>query len=199
MTAIDGWNRNNHYHDLLLTSVPQRCTRALDVGCGLGTFARRLSQVADHVDAIDRDADVIQRAREASIKSSNIRFTQADFLSWDGGAPYDFISMIAVLHHLPFAETLAKAVALLRPGGVLAVIGLPRPRSLLHLAAAASVSVPLSAYYQLTRGSSAVGAPISEPTMTLSEIREQAPRVLPAATIGRLWLLRYSLVWIKPS
>jgi hypothetical protein len=56
----EGWNHNNHYHDLLLKAVPYGCQRALDVGCGLG-----------------------------------------------------FISMIAVLHHLPFERALTKAKNLL--------------------------------------------------------------------------------------
>jgi hypothetical protein len=40
---VDGWNHNSHYHDLLLAAVPPGCRRALDVGCGLGTFARKLT------------------------------------------------------------------------------------------------------------------------------------------------------------
>src|ERR1035438_1423379 len=34
------WNHNIHYHDVVLRSVPPRCRRALDVGCGQGLLAR---------------------------------------------------------------------------------------------------------------------------------------------------------------
>src|SRR5205814_279469 len=62
--TADGWNHNSHYHALLLAAVPRSCSRALDVGCGLGSFARRLARVADQVDAIDREPAVLERARE---------------------------------------------------------------------------------------------------------------------------------------
>ena len=39
----DGWNHNTHYHVRLLQAVPCPCGRALDVGCRLGGFARRLA------------------------------------------------------------------------------------------------------------------------------------------------------------
>ena len=49
----DGWNHNTHYHEQLLRAVPRPCRRALDIGCGVGQFARRLASVVEHVDAID--------------------------------------------------------------------------------------------------------------------------------------------------
>jgi len=76
------WNHDTHYHELLLRVVPRPCRRALDVGCGLGGFARRLSVEADRVDAIDCDPAVITRAREASTGTENVRFVEADFMTW---------------------------------------------------------------------------------------------------------------------
>lgn len=191
----DGWNHNVHYHGRLLAHVPRPCRRALDVGCGFGAFARQLSRVADRVDAIDVDAAVITRAREAS-PASNIRYETADFLAWMA-EPYDFVSLVAVLHHLPFDAAVSKATSLLRPGGVLAVLGLDRATSFLHEAARSAIAFPVSGFYTLTRRAMAVGAAIQEPRMTLTDIRREAGRLLPGATIQRHIMWRYSLVWIK--
>lgn len=193
----DGWNHNAHYHERLLEFVPKSCPRALDVGCGLGTFARRLSRVANHVDAIDRDPAVVRQARQLSGQTPNIRFIEADFLSWETGESYDCISMIAALHHLPFDNAVTKAAQLLRPGGVLLVLGLDRAPSVFHAGARSLVAYPVSGYFRAVRQTSRVGAPIAEPTMTLPEIRQRADVLLEGALVRRHVLWRYSLVWTK--
>ena len=201
MTGIpaDGWNHNAHYHELLLRSVPRPCARALDIGCGVGTFARRLSPMAGHVDALEKDATAIGKGRSLSIGSPNIRFIEADFMTWTGDDAYDFISMIAVLHHLPFVESLTKAAGLLRSGGSLAVLGLDRAPTLLHAAARSLLAgYPVSFFYRATRHTSRVDAPTKEPAMTLVEIRRQAHALLPEAAVRRHILWRYSMVWTKP-
>lgn len=193
----DGWNHNAHYHERLLRSVPQPCRCALDVGCGLGAFARRLSSLADQVDALDSDAAVIRQARERSAQARNVRFIEADFMTWEPDEPYDFISMIAALHHLPFGDALTKTAPLLRSGGVLVVLGLDRTPSLFHAGARSLIAYPVSRYYRVVRTTSPVGARTLEPTMTLPEIRRQATGLLPGATVRRHLLWRYSLVWTK--
>ena len=195
--APDGWNHNTHYHDRLLKSLPRPCRRALDVGCGLGTFARRLSPLADHVDALDADAAVVDRARDFSAQSRNIRFIGANFMTWAANDTYDVVSMIAVLHHLPFDEALKKAASLLQPGGVLVVLGLHRAASPIHFVVRGAVGYPVSLFYRAVRKTSVVGAPIAEPAMTLEEIRERTGSLLPGAVIRRHVLWRYSLVWRK--
>ena len=196
--VVDGWNRNNHYHDRLLAALPAGCERALDVGCGLGTFARRLASVAAHVDALDRDPDVVARAACYSQDVLNLRFVEADFLTWQPPTTYDAVSMLAVLHHMPFRAALTKAVALLRPGGVLLVLGLERSPSLLFYLVTGTVATLLGAYYRVVYQSSHVGAPIVEPEMTLREIREECASLLQGATIRRHAHVRYTLIWAKP-
>jgi SAM-dependent methyltransferase len=194
----DGWNHNTHYHERLLDAVPQSCRRALDVGSGLGSFARRLASVAEQVDAIDREPTVVSRARELSSGIHNLRFVEADFLTWPVGISYDFVSMIATLHHLPFDQALTRATSLLQPGGVLAVLGLDRARSFLEAGARSAIAYPVSRYYRCTRQTSSVGAPTLDPPMTLDDIRRQVIAVLPGAIVRRHLLWRYSLVWVKP-
>ena len=68
----EGWNRNTHYHDRLLAALPVDCRRVLDVGCGLGTFARRLARVVEHVDALDRDREALAQAERLSPDLPNV-------------------------------------------------------------------------------------------------------------------------------
>lgn len=194
-----GWNHNTHYHELLLKAVPRPCPRALDAGCGLGEFARRLSRIAGEVDAIDSEPAVIARALQLSPDIPNLHFTESQFLTWPDEESYDFVSMIAVLHHLPFAEALTHAAKMLRPGGVLAVLGLSRPRTFFHRITRSAIAYPVSVYYRCTRRTAIVGAPIRDPSMTYGEIRKHATELLPGAIVRRHLLWRYSLVWTKPG
>ena len=195
-TELEGWNHNTHYHDYLLSFVPRKCERALDVGCGTGSFARRLSGVAASVEAIDTDAGVVRMARELSPGFSNVRFIKADMMTWSGDGTYDFISLIASLHHMPLADALAKTKRLLRTGGVLAVLGLYRTSSPLD-GGRSLLAWPVSMYHRATRRAEGVVAPIAEPDMTLPEIAFLAREMLPGATIKRHLLWRYSLIWTK--
>jgi SAM-dependent methyltransferase len=211
---MEGWNHNNHYHDRLLAAVPRPCRRALDVGCGSGAFARQLARLATEVDAVDRDAAVLQCARTLSAGIGNVRFIEADFLTWQSTATYDFVSMIASLHHLPFEEAMARAAGLLAPGGVLAILGLDRARSWLDFAVRGAMGYPVSRWYRVSRGTACraeatagqreggaraiVAAPIREPEMTIEEILRRASELVPGATVCRHVLWRYSLFWRKP-
>ncbi|MHB8875065.1 MAG: hypothetical protein ACYC8T_15375 [Myxococcaceae bacterium] len=105
--------------------------------------------------------------------------------------------MIATLHHLPLTEALTRAATLLRPGGVLAVLGLHRSRPVDY--ALSAVAFPVSWYHRRTRRSSAVRAPLADPTMTLDQIRRGVVDLLPGATVRRHLLWRHSMRWVKPA
>lgn len=198
MTSDPGWNHNNHYHSLLLEAMPNACKRALDIGCGLGEFSRLLASRAQTVVGIDRSAEMIQEARRRSAGVANLVFVEADFLEYPiETGDFDFISLIAVLHHLPFEEAINKIKNGLGAGGVLAVLGLSRDNSPASLLATA-VSIPVHWFYTLTRPKPRpVESQIrlTDPSMTLREIRRAAARLLPGAVLRRHLLWRYSLIW----
>ena len=80
LVSEDGATHNDHYHTYLLRHLPARINRALEIGCGTGTFARLLAQRANHVVAIDISSEMIRLARERSTDFPNIDFQLAHVL-----------------------------------------------------------------------------------------------------------------------
>ena len=202
------WSHNLHYHRVILGAIPPGCGRALDVGCGTGALTRRLKRLVPHVTGIDRDERSIQLAR-AHPGAAGIRYLQADFLT----APFepasaDLVTSIASLHHMDAGVALRRMADLLRPGGVLAVVGLARASSPADLAP----EIPAVVGTQLHQAASAVrrwgaaGGPtmaytppvIWPPPLTYRDMRRLAADVLPGARYRRHLYWRYSLVWAKP-
>lgn len=124
---------------------------------------------------------------------------QADFLRHDfGESRFDFIGAVASLHHMPFAESLRKMASLLRPAGVISIVGLYRSTTvfdrLVDLAA-----VPVNAGLAWSHSSANMTAPAIEPTMPLTSVRATAAEILPGCTTGGLLLWRYLLTWREGS
>jgi len=190
------WNHNMHYHHVVLEAVPADCRRALDAGCGEGALARLLAQRSREVVAIDIDPAAVARA--ASGPGTHVSFRQGDVLTLDlGDESFDFVAAVALLHHLPLKPALARFRSLLKPGGVLAIIGLYRLRSPTDYAVAAA-ALPASAWLRLQRRYVVDSAPLREPAQTLREVRTACDAMLPGARFRRHLLFRYSVVWRKP-
>ena len=193
---VPQYNHNEHYRGLLLRQMPIHCDGALDIGCGDGALSRQVAQRCSRVIGIDANGPIISVARDRNTNPS-IEYIEGDFLAHQfGEARFDFVSMVASIHHMSFAAALEKASGMLRLGGVLAVLGVFRERRVdLPYSTAA---VPINAYLAVRRGWSDTGAPIKPPDMTLPEIRRAAKDLLPNVRIRRLLLWRYLLTWRHP-
>ncbi|WP_329228839.1 class I SAM-dependent methyltransferase [Streptomyces canus] len=198
------WSHNAHFHPWLMRQLPRRYDRALDVGCGSGDLVRLLATRATHVHGIDSDERIIGRARELSGPGLPVTFSVADALSYDEGAPYDVITCVAVLHHLPLTETLTRFRQQLAPGGTLVIVGLThedtRVQTLLGLA---SVPLNLVTGRVKNRGRTAPQRPVAMTAPTrpadvpYTEFAREVRRVLPGARLRRRLFWRYTLVWKK--
>jgi SAM-dependent methyltransferase len=113
-------------------------------------------------------------------------------------ASFDLVASIAVLHHLPLRPALARFRELLAPGGVLAVIGIPK-RATAEELMMAGLAWPVNQALRRLKGEVEVGAPVKDPGETLPEIRAAAADVLPGARVRLLLLFRYELIWRKPA
>jgi SAM-dependent methyltransferase len=205
------WDHNAYYQRRLLRHVPPSRGTILDVGCGAGAFACSLADRAEHVDAIDRSPAMIERARQRV--PANVRLITADVLTEPlPEGRYDAVVSITALHHMPLPEALPRLAAGLRPGGVLAVVALPRtdlPRELPVELAAALGHRFLGAAFALLRATGSArwyalepgreDMPVEQPTLTTGQVRQQATAALPGASVRRLLFWRYLLLWRKPE
>jgi SAM-dependent methyltransferase len=193
--VAEPWNHNIHYHRLILDAIPPGARHALDVGCGEGTLARQLRALVPHITAIDTDPASIALARQAG---PDIEYLLGDFLTFPfHPASFDLIASVATLHHMDAGAALARMRDLLRPGGTLAIIGLPRPDLPADLPWLLA-STAGSALHRLTRRYwEHPSPPRRPPPETYTGMRRIAARILPSARLRRHLLWRYSLIWKK--
>jgi len=191
----DAWNRNVHYHRVVLDAVPPGSKRALDVGCGEGVLARDLRDLVPHVTGLDRDAATLELARW---HGRDVDYVRGDLLAAPfESASFDLVASIATLHHMDTGAGLEQMRDLVRPGGVLVVVGLARsryPRDLGYdVAGRLATQV-----HKLTKTCHEVAAPmVWPPPLTFAETRAVAEAVLPGVTYRRLVMGRYSLTWVR--
>jgi 2-polyprenyl-3-methyl-5-hydroxy-6-metoxy-1,4-benzoquinol methylase len=195
------WNHNNHYHRLLLRAVPKGCLRALDIGCGRGDLASKLSSVCQEVDAIDPDEAAIDQVRrqyagQPNITFSCIRFDEADIPP----DRYDFIVLLASLHHMDLQPTLEHLRRILRPSGTLAIVGTYKEKGIADYLWAA-LAAPLNVLFRLMKNGSLMtddqGMIVKDANETLKDIRRVTAEVLPGRRIRHLLFWRYLLLWTR--
>jgi ubiquinone/menaquinone biosynthesis C-methylase UbiE len=203
----EGWTHNNHYHDFLLRHVPERCSSALDVGCGTGAFSRRLAEKAERVVALDLSPEMIRVARSRAAGISNIEFACADVMTFDlPPDQFDCVASVATLHHLPLRQVLLKLRETIKPGGVLLVLDLFKPAGLIDallnlIAMGTSVSLRfvhngrLRPPREVRAAWEEHGKTDTYPTMR--EVRSLYDEIFPGAQIRQHLLWRYSIVWRK--
>jgi 2-polyprenyl-3-methyl-5-hydroxy-6-metoxy-1,4-benzoquinol methylase len=94
----------------------------LELGCGTGTTAISHARHVRHVHAIDTSQRMIEiaKARASAAECSNVTFERADIDEiLVGGASYDAVLALSVLHLLDdWEESIRKVSRLLKPGGL---------------------------------------------------------------------------------
>lgn len=211
INARHPWSHNEHFHGWILRNLPARREAAVDIGCGTGVLAGKLAPRFARVTGIDADEGMAAAAsarlgREPGVTIRRCGFDEFAAAAADGGA--DLITMVAVLHHLRLADTLASIPGLLAPGGRLLVVGLARVDSLADLAvdlvsAAANPVVGVVKHPRPARPAQepAPGQPVMpvrDPAATLAEIIAAARVALPGTAVRRRLFFRYTLRWDKP-
>ncbi|PSN10998.1 SAM-dependent methyltransferase [filamentous cyanobacterium CCT1] len=192
------WDHNAHYHRYLLHQIPSRVDRCLDIGCGLGLFARKLAERSNRVDALDVDDAVLAAAAGLNL-APNITYTNGDFLTTDlPETAYDVIVAIASLHHMDMAAALQKMKRLLRPAGKLLILGLYQEQTAIDYAYSA-VSIPLNIVYgqwhRISAAKPTQNAPTRPARWSLKQIKKVADTIIPGCCLRRHLFWRYSLIW----
>jgi SAM-dependent methyltransferase len=117
-------------YNSLLSMLPKRSYRnVLDVGCGLGTFTRKLAPFAEHLLGTDISVEAITQARKLSAEHPNIAYSQQDVLDdCRQEASFDLIVLADTLYYIdPLTDVGLKSIASnlsmkLAPGGLLLLV-----------------------------------------------------------------------------
>jgi SAM-dependent methyltransferase len=96
----------------------------LDVGCGTGELARRLSPYVDRVDAVDFSQAMLDLARRLpGGDAANIRWTLGAVEDVPLNGPYALVTAGESLHGMDFDVVMSRFAQVLTPNGFVAIIG----------------------------------------------------------------------------
>lgn len=205
----EGWNHNAHYHGYLLRQVPERCRRALEIGCGAGELSRLLAGRAERVLAIDLSPQMIRLARARSGLYPNLDFVNADVMTYRfPDNQFDCVVTVTTMHHLPAETFLRKIRASLKPGGVFACLDLYRRSNMGDLlfdcaAFPANLLLRLMRTGRLRQPGEVREAYAehgrTDAYLTLPQAGRICADILPGAVVRRHLFWRYSIVWKKEA
>jgi ubiquinone/menaquinone biosynthesis C-methylase UbiE len=198
------------YDNFLLRFVPVESARALEVGCGTGTFTRLLAGRANHVTAIDLSSEMIRIARRRSRGCANIDYSVGNVLEIDLPISwFDCIVMIATLHHMPNKPALEKLKQALKPGGVLILHDLLHQEGIIDRTADLLVRMPTSVALRfLSTGRLVPKREVrrawakhckEERYLTRREVEAIRNECLPGGFVKYHLLWRYSIIWSNPG
>jgi SAM-dependent methyltransferase len=153
---------------------------------------------------IDRDRQSVECARTHP-DAQGITYVYDDFLTWRCAPDsFDLITAVASVHHMDATAALQRMRELLRPGGVLAIVGLARGSSPVDFTLTVPAAIGDRVHRLITprgRAPQADGyrSPVCwPPPVTYRDVRRLARRLLPGAHYRRHLYWRYSLTWRKP-
>lgn len=190
------WNHNYAYNGWIAKQVGNR-KRILDVGCGNGTLALFLRTETNYVLGIDPAASAVQKANEAN-RYGNVDFVQADFEGFEaGGEKFDAIIFVASLHHMDMAAALEKAKHLLEKGGILIIVGLAKPSSVIDWAVEAARVIPSRIVSAIKKNVSSeeLNIEVSYDLPAMNEVRRVCGDCLRGHKIKYGLHYRYLLTW----
>ncbi|ADI12527.1 hypothetical protein SBI_09409 [Streptomyces bingchenggensis BCW-1] len=198
------WDHNAHYHRWILRQLPRRFDCALDIGSGSGDLARLMARRAAAVTAVDSDPGITTQAQKLTPASLPVTFTVTDAAAEFPNGPYDVITCVATIHHLPFAQTLASFRRHLAPGGTLVIVGLSRAQTPVdYLLGIPAIPANAAMGWLKNKGRPSprpvsMTAPTRPADMTFDDIVRETRKVLPGARLRRRLFWRYTLVWRRP-
>ena len=129
-TELPQYRYQQRKYECLLSMLPRRrYGRALDVGCGLGAFTRKLAPFVDRVVGTDISAAALEQARRRSADCPNVAYAQHCVLdSFDDDRSYDLIVLADTLYYIDaltderLKSIIRNVASALTPGGLILVV-----------------------------------------------------------------------------
>jgi SAM-dependent methyltransferase len=107
------------FSNVLLSHIPAGAASVLDIGCGTGRVAQQLVARGHRVDCVSPGPFLTALARQRLCDAA--RFFECRFEDLDTPERYDVVLFCESLQYVRLAESLARAVNLLKPGGRLVI------------------------------------------------------------------------------
>jgi 2-polyprenyl-3-methyl-5-hydroxy-6-metoxy-1,4-benzoquinol methylase len=124
------WDRIDPGFTTWLTEqLPDRATRALDLGCGAGRHSTLLADISSDVLAVDASTAMLDLARKNN-PGVAITYQQRDGIDIDPATDgvFDVVMSIHTLHHLgPVEHVLPLVKSLVAPGGTAILVDIIDP------------------------------------------------------------------------
>jgi len=188
------WTHNTAYHKWILSCIEKNSV-VLDVGCGDGLLILRLSEVCGKVAGIDPDAAIIKSAEQRLCDIPNATVQSVGFEEYEAAPEtFDVIIFVASMHHMEHEFCMKKAKRLLKPGGILLVVGCAKRGDILDfLIDVARVLLARigSAFHGEPK--SGIGVSIKEPEVSFREIKRLAKRIFRNVKMRQGLYYRYLL------
>ena len=190
------WNHNYAYHGWIAGIVGTR-KHILDVGCGNGMLAMFLRKEDNEILGIDPSGPSVQSARERNTYR-NVSFQQTAFEDFDASdRKFDAVIFVASLHHMNMRDAVCRAKALLAKNGVLIVVGLAKPSTLLDWVVEAARIIPSKMITAMKHNTSSeeLHVDVSYDFPTMNQVRQLCREQLDGYSLRYGLHYRYLLTW----
>ena len=186
----------------LLSQIPPRARRALDVGCGAGALSRELASRGIATVGIDASPGMIELARRRAGASPLLDYRIADVLTEPlPESAFDLVVSVSMAHHVPLERLVPRLAAAVAPGGVLLIQDITTRTGLQHLPENALAW--LARRLELLPGKRPSSAIVDlydahgagEEYLLASKVADAYRELLPAARTYLHLEWRYTVVW----
>ena len=194
---MDYWNHNTAYYKWIKKQTTA-CHAILDVGCGDGALIAYLNDGSKELLGIDSEQSCIDKAH-SRYETENTIFMCLGFEYFDTDQKFDAVTFVASLHHMNMKAAIEKAIGLLEDDGVLLIVGLAKPSTVIDYVIEGLRIIPSSVISRINhiQSSESKNIPVSYNFPDMNEVRKTADILLPGYTLKYGLFYRYLLKWTK--